>query len=461
MGLKVGALLCLLGCATPRPQSATPSTDALVPKLPMPTHVATLKNGLRVYVQEDRQTPSVAVHVVYRVGSAHDPKGRGGIAHLFEHLMFEGSKHVPRGQFDTLLTRAGASFMNAHTTFDMTAYYETLPASQLELALFLESDRMGFLLEGLTQAALDSERAIVKNEYRERFETSSYSATIPALFAATFPEWHPYHRAPIGTLAELDAVTMEDLRKFFLRWYAPNNASLVIVGNVKGADAIAAAHKWFDAIPAAPAPPEIPLPPPLKPEKETHLTFEAGVVLPKLYMMWPGPAFGHTGDAELTAATSLMLWGLNGWLVKEREIAHSVNAGRLSGRYGGAVIVEILLKEGITVEKAIDDANDVVDDLSRYARYTMDEKRIREGLYREYAYRVFELDGLGLRAETLGFYDALTGGTSALPALLRSYESSNAEVAIDAYREYILRTPRVYAFVEPKKGVAPGGVLKK
>ncbi len=455
----LAAACALAACARP-PMRPTPATDALVKALPTPTHSATLKNGLRVLVQEDHHSPLVAVHVVYRVGSAHDPPGRSGFAHLFEHLMFEGSKHVPRGEFDNLLARAGVSHKNAHTTHDLTAYYETLPASQLELALFLESDRMGFLLDTLNQPTLDNVRSVVKNEYRQRYETTSYAAVTPALYAATFPATHPYHRMPIGTLAELDAASLADVRQFFLRWYGPNNATLIVVGDVKGADVLAAARRWFEPIPASPTPPEIPRLPPWKPEKEQRITFQASVLLPKLFMMWPGPAYGEDGDVELTAASELIYWNLSGHLVKKLEIAHSVRTYRNVGRFGSTLHAEILLRQGIAMDKAIDEANEAIDDLSRYARWSIDDKSVREALYGTYSAEVFDLDGPSRRAETFGFFETIAGSVDALPARLRAYEAIDAGLVTDAYREFVLRTPRVIVFVEPKKSAPPGGVLK-
>lgn len=448
--------VALAGCgntSTPK----TPATDALVATLPMPTRDTTLKNGLRVIVQEDNHTSSVAVHVIYRVGGAHDPPGRSGLAHMFEHLMFEGSKHVARGEFDSLLVRAGVTRKNAHTTHDYTAYYETLPASQLELALFLESDRMGFLLDALTQSTLDDVRAVVKNEYRQRYETTPYGAVRLAMMQKLYPAEHPYHHPPIGSLADLDAASLDDMRRFFLRWYGPNNATLVVVGNVRADDVVASARKWFEKIPAAPPPPQIPKLPVIRPEKETRITFHAGVRLPKLIMMWPTPAYGEQGDVELTAAAELLEWRLAGHLLKKTELAHGVSVTHWPGAYGGEFAIEVLLREGIPMQKAIDETDVGIDDLSRYARWSIDDKSTREALYGRYAGEVFDLDGIGRRAQTFGFFAVMSGSADGLTARLRAYESIDSAKVTDAFRENVLRVPRLVGFVQPTASATPGG----
>jgi zinc protease len=461
-GLRGATLVCALAivaCTRPA-KPPTPSTDALAKRLPLPTRVTTLKNGLKVVVQEDHRNPSVAVNVTYHVGSAHDPPARGGLAHLFEHLMFEGSKHVKRGEFDLLLKRAGATNKNATTSHDVTTYYETVPAAQLELALFLESDRMGFLLEALDQQTLESVRAVVRNEYRQRYENTPYGAVTRTLFATVFPPGHPYHRLPIGSIEELDATTLEDLRSFFLRWYGPNNATLTIVGDVGADDAIRSVKRWFEAIPSSPPVKHPPRPPRVRPDKETRLTFAANVKLPKITMMWPAPAYDDEGDVEMTSASSVVSWGLYGHMVKKIEAAHTVSVGHIAGRFAGMFIIDLLLREGITMQKALEEIDDTIDDISRYARWLLDEESVHDALYNRYADEVFELDGTSRRAETLGFYDVMSGTPTGIVERLRAFERISESRVVDTYRDWILRTPRVVAYVQPDDKAPPGGQLK-
>jgi len=224
-----------------------------------PLHEHTLANGLRVVVCEDHVVPLAAVNIWYRVGSRHeqngvDGKSRTGLAHLFEHLMFQGSANVAEGEHAALLESAGATF-NASTSFERTNYYETVPVSHLELALWLEADRMGTLPAALTQENLDNQRDVVKNERRQRYDNQPYGTAFERLCRLTFPPGHPYAHTPIGSMEDLDATTIEDCVEFFRTWYAPGNAVLSIVGDVDAQEAIAMVERYFGNIPPGPAAP--------------------------------------------------------------------------------------------------------------------------------------------------------------------------------------------------------------
>ncbi len=210
-----------------------------------------LDNGLRVVVAEDSAVPAVAVSLSYGVGSRHETPGRTGLAHLFEHLMFQGSANVASGEHFAVLEALGAQ-LNASTSFDRTYYYETVPANGFELALWLEGDRMGGLLAALTQENLDNQRDVVKNERRQRYDNQPYGTARERLFAALFPPGHPYHHLPIGSMADLDDASLDDVRTFFRTHYAPDNAVLAVVGDVTAGTAFAAARRYFGEIPAQP-----------------------------------------------------------------------------------------------------------------------------------------------------------------------------------------------------------------
>ncbi|MEV5575562.1 pitrilysin family protein [Spirillospora sp. NPDC052269] len=219
-----------------------------------PLHEHTLGNGLRVVVCEDHVVPLAAVNIWYGVGSRHEHAGRTGLAHLFEHLMFQGSGNVAEGEHAALLEAAGASF-NASTSFERTNYYETVPVSHLELALWLEADRMGTLPAALTQANLDNQRDVVKNERRQRYDNQPYGTAFERLCSLTFPSGHPYAHTPIGSMEDLDATTLKDCTDFFGTWYAPHNAVLSIVGDVDPEETLSAVERYFGGIPAGPATP--------------------------------------------------------------------------------------------------------------------------------------------------------------------------------------------------------------
>ena len=190
-----------------------------------------LDNGLRVVLSEDHLTPVAAVCLWYDVGSRHEVKGRTGLAHLFEHLMFQGSAQVKGNGHFELVQGAGGS-LNGTTSFERTNYFETMPAHQLELALWLEADRMGSLLAALDEESLENQRDVVKNERRQRYDNVPYGTAFERLTALAYPEGHPYHHTPIGSMADLDAATLDDARAFFRTYYAPNNAVLAIVGDI-------------------------------------------------------------------------------------------------------------------------------------------------------------------------------------------------------------------------------------
>ncbi|MDN5789734.1 MAG: insulinase family protein [Micrococcales bacterium] len=208
----------------------------------------TLDNGLRVIVSEDHTTPTVAVNLWVGVGSRHEVPGRTGLAHLFEHLMFQGSRHVASGEHFTALMDEGAR-LNATTWFDRTNYFETLPSGALELALWLEADRHGHLLEAVTQENLDNQRDVVKEEKRQRYDNVPYGLAMTDVYATAFPEGHPYHHPTIGSMADLDAATLEDVHAFFRSHYGPNNTVLTLVGDVTPDVGFAAAETYFGHLP--------------------------------------------------------------------------------------------------------------------------------------------------------------------------------------------------------------------
>ncbi len=208
-----------------------------------------LANGLRVVLSEDHLTPVAAVCLWYDVGSRHEVKGRTGLAHLFEHLMFQGSANVSNNGHFELVQGAGGS-LNGTTSFERTNYFETMPTHQLELALWLEADRMGSLLAALDDASMENQRDVVKNERRQRYDNVPYGTAFEKLTALSYPEGHPYHHTPIGSMADLDAATLEDARAFFRTYYAPNNAVLSVVGDIDVEQTVAWVEKYFGSIPA-------------------------------------------------------------------------------------------------------------------------------------------------------------------------------------------------------------------
>jgi predicted Zn-dependent peptidase len=300
-----------------------------------------LANGLRVIVAEDHLAPVVAINVWYDVGSKHEAPGKTGFAHLFEHVMFQGSRHVGKAEHVALVQAAGGT-MNGSTWLDRTNYYETLPAHRMELGLWLEADRMATLLDALSQENLDNQREVVKNEKRWSYDNRPYGSWQEKLQAHLFPPEHPYHHSTIGSMDDLDAASLEDVRTFFRTYYAPNNAVLSVVGDVETADVRAAAERYFGRIPANPnVPPlgDLSLPPTLGGERRE--TVYDRVPLPRVHIAFRAPVFGDPRLDALEMAGQILAGGkgsrLNRRLVREERIAQDVALFTL-GFIGGASV---------------------------------------------------------------------------------------------------------------------------
>jgi zinc protease len=319
IGLGVPVVALAL-CAVP----ASPAPS----RLSVPYEMFRLPNGLTVIVHEDHSAPVASVNCWYHVGSGRETPGRTGFAHLFEHLMFEGSKNVPEGAFDRWLEAVGGD-NNGSTETDRTNYWENVPANALEVPLFLESDRMGFLLDKLTAATVDGQRDVVKNERRQGVENQPYGKVEDVLPPALFPKDHPYSWPVIGSMADLSAASAEDVKDFFRKWYGPANASLVIAGDVDAKEVKKAVERWFADVPKSePVEPIAPRPVVLRAEK--RIVLEDKVQLPRLYAAWVTPPAFAPGDAALDAVAAVLATGKNSRLYKrlvyELQVAQDVAA---------------------------------------------------------------------------------------------------------------------------------------
>ncbi len=312
-----------------------------------------LDNGLRVIVAPDQLAPVVAINIWYEVGSRHEEPGRTGFAHLFEHFMFQGSRHVTKAEHFSIVQSAGG-VNNATTYFDRTNYFETLPSHQLEVALWLEADRMATLLDALDQENLDNQREVVKNEKRQSYDNRPYGTFYEKIMAGVFPPEHPYHHIPIGSMADLDAATLEDVTSFFRHWYAPNNAVLAIAGDVDEEAAHAAAARYFGVIPPNPYIRQPPLP-----EVEPRIGREVREVVPdevplaRIHFGFRCPPYGTREYDALEVAAQVLAGGkgsrLHRRLVRERRLAQDVTAFGLP-LIGGATF----FGGWVTVRPAVD-----------------------------------------------------------------------------------------------------------
>ncbi len=395
-----------------------------------------LKNGLEVILVEDHRLPLVAVNVWYHVGPANERPGLTGFAHLFEHMMFEGSRHVPEEGHFRLLEAAGASDINGTTDFDRTNYFETLPSNQLELALWLESDRMGFLLDRLDAANLENQRDVVRNERRQSVEGTPYGIVQEGLFHLLYPSEHPYYASVIGSHADIEAARLADIREFFKLYYAPNNASLAVVGDLDRAAARILIEKYFGPIPAgAPVPPIEVRTPPISSERRAVITDQ--VELPRVYLAWITDPIFKPGDAECDLIGRILGGGKSSRLYKrlvyDDRIAQDASAMQYSLALGSLFTVEATAKPGVapeTVERCIDEELDrfVVEGPTEAelagARNTIQSAIIR-GLE--------TLGGFGGVADRLNQYNHYLGDPGYLAADLARYEQATparlAEVA--------------------------------
>ena len=280
---------------------------------PRPVHARRLGNGLRVVVCPDPGGVDVSVVVRYDVGSRDEPGGLEGLAHQVEHLMFAGSRHVAPGEHLRLLDRVGATNVNAETGADSTVYHETVPPERLELALWLESDRMAYPLERVDAARFVRERAVVLNEYRERVVDTVFGQAGAILHGELFPEWHPYHHVTTGNHASIVGIGLPDARAFARTWYGPANAMIVITGRVDPGTAMALAERYFGTIPPRP-PPKRPALPELPPPEPTRLRLGAQVTRSEVHLAWITPRYGAPGDAELDLVAAVLAGQDAGWL---------------------------------------------------------------------------------------------------------------------------------------------------
>jgi zinc protease len=321
----------------------------------IPIETERLPNGLKVVLSADRSVPIVAVNLWYHVGSANERPGRTGFAHLFEHMLFQGSADVAANEHFEVVQRAGGT-LNGSTWLDRTNYYETVPSNQLELILWLEANRMGHLLPGMTQEKLDTQRDVVKNERRWSVDNQPYGTWWERLPALTFPEDHPFHHSLIGSMEHLTAASLDDIREFFAAYYRPNNAVLTIAGDFEKRDAMALVQKYFGPIPAGPPAP--PLPDMSLPEVFGQWKREVvpdAVPLPRLFLALRSPAFGT--EAYYAASVAGAILGLRKGsrlyrsLVRDRQVAAEANAFTYDLTKGAdLLVIDATARPGISPE---------------------------------------------------------------------------------------------------------------
>jgi zinc protease len=451
--LPVVAMVATLGLVTPvSAQQSSPATPASS-RLAVPYTLFTLPNGLNVILHEDHSVPQVAVNVWYHVGSSYEKPGRTGFAHLFEHILFEGSKNVKEGEFDKLLEAAGGN-NNGSTTEDRTNYYETLPSNALDLALYLESDRMGYLLDIVTPALVDGQRDVVKNERRQSYENAPYGKAMLRLSELLYPKNHPYHWPVIGYMEDLTAATHEDVTEFFRKYYAPGNASLVVAGDINPAEARKRIEHWFSDVKAGAR-----LEPLQAPAVElTTVVTERltdAVQLPRIYLAWLTPGLLQPGDAELDLLSGVLTSGKNSRLYKrlvyDMQLAQDVSAAQYSARLSSMYVIQITARPSQEDPDALlGRITAIVDEeLSRLRDAPPDDRelaRVKNGIETSF---VSSMETVAAKADRLNAYFTQTGNPDYFAEDLGRYQALQPNDIQAAVRRWLPANRRLEMSVIP------------
>jgi zinc protease len=376
------AVTLVAASSTLAPTSVAAQRGAGASAVHIPFERYTLPNGLTVILSEDHTTPTVAVDVWYHVGSKNEKPGRTGFAHLFEHIMFTGSGHVPYGMHDRYTEGVGGG-NNGSTTNDRTNYFETVPSNYLEDELWLESDRMGWLLDALDVAKLDAQRDIVKNERRQSYDNRPYGRAGEIISGAMYPPDHPYHWPVIGSMADLSAASADDVKSFFRLYYAPNNATLAVVGDFDPAQAKTWIAKYFGEIPRG-APITRPVAPVVTLPAETRLVYEDRVQVPRLYLAWPTVGVTSADQYALDILSAVLSGSrtarLTKGLVYDRQSAAEVTAWQDENELVGTFEIIVTPRPGNSLTRLELTTDSLVDRLKREGPTARELQKVKAGL---------------------------------------------------------------------------------
>ncbi len=450
MKLVIAGCFALLLPASLLAQPAAP--------LQLPYTQFTLPNGLHVILHEDHSTPIVSVNVWYHVGSAREKAGRTGFAHLFEHLMFTGSGHVAEGEFDTLLEAAGGN-NNGSTENDRTNYVIDLPSNALELALFLESDRMGFLVDSMSQARLDQQRDVVKNERRQSLENRPYGvAEGQVLTELLYPEGHPYHWPVVGYMDDLTAASYDDVVAFFKTYYAPGNASLVLAGDLDPAQAKALVEKWFGDVKAGAPVAPITIPGVMLTAVKQQ-TITDRVQLPRVYLAWLTPHALAPGDAAMDLVGYVLAGGKNSRLYKrlvyDLQIAQNVVAYQNSQALSSYFLIRATPQPGHTTDELQVVIDEEIEKLRNEPPTDREVERALNQIESSFYKSLERVGGFSGKADQLNNYYTGTGNPDWFNEDLSRYRSLSPTDIRAAVQAFLPRDRRVELTVMPESTPQP------
>lgn len=450
--------------AAPASAPAAPVTSGARPPAPVPTLTAkkvTLENGLTVLMHEDHRVSTVSVNVFYHVGSKDEAPGKNGFAHLFEHVMFQGSKHVAEDTFFRHLEEVGGTGINGTTNTDRTNYFETVPSNRLELALWLESDRMGFLLDHVDQATFDGQREVVKNERRQNYENAPYGLVGQAVRAEMFPAGHPYHFLTIGSPQDLDAATLADVKGFFRTYYVPNNATLALSGDFDEAKTLELVKKYFGPIVSRPLPPRT-KPAPVALADNVKIEVDADVELARVYVSWPTPAFFAEGDSDLDLAARALASGKTSRLYKrlvyDLQIAQNVFASQASMELGSVFEIVATAKPGHTADEL---AKVIDEELATLRSKGVTQDELTRAKVSTRADSIFGIERVGARANTLNTYFHYVGDADYFAKDLARSENATVASVGSAVNKFLPEKGKIVTLVTPKKGAPLAGQVTR
>lgn len=424
------------------------------PALKVPYEMFTLPNGLTVILHEDHSVPKVALNIWYHVGSSREKPGRTGFAHLFEHLMFEGSGHVKEGEFDTLLESVGGT-NNGSTTTDRTNYYETVPSNAVDIPLFLESDRMGYLLDIVTPALVDGQRDVVKNERRQSIENAPYMKAVVRMTELLYPPNHPYHWPVIGYMDDLTAASQDDVVDFFKKYYAPGNASLVIAGDINPTDVRKKVEHWFaDVKPGAKVEPLVV--PPAELTGVIRETMMDDVQLPRIHLAWLSPALYAKGDADLDLLSGVLTGGKNSRLYKrlvfDLQLAQDVNAFQDSSQYGSTYNIAVTARPSadapdVVLKKITAIVDEELQKLRNAPPDAREVERVKNGFEAGF---VSQIETIESKADKMNAYFTATGNPDYFATDLARYRALQPTDVQAAVRQWLPADKRLEMSVIPE-----------
>jgi zinc protease len=414
-----------------------------------------LANGLEVILAPDQSVPLVAVNVWYHVGSGHEVYGRSGFAHLFEHMVFQGSKNVGNDKHFEVLRKIGADEVNGTTNSDRTNYYEVVPSNQLETALWLESDRMGYTLDVLDRKALDNQIDVVRNERRQRYDNVPYGKSRFVLNEALYPLGHPYRYMTIGKHEDLMAASVDDVKAFFKTWYVPSNATLAIVGDFDTAEAKKLIDKLFGSFPASSKPVEKMIPPP-KAKGQSLNVDDTFAKQRQVSFTWHSPSAYSDGDAELDVAATAMTAEGRGTLYKtlvyDKQLATRVSAGQGGARFSGTFSITVTLRTDadLAVVQQI-----VLDEVKRLGKDLIPDKELERVVASNESWAIRSLENVNARANALQGWNHYLGDPGKLTWDLDRYRKTTTANIRAAVAKYLIGPQVVIVVTNP--AAAAGG----